>query len=61
MKYQTGIYDNDLVPGLRRLVTAIHEEGGIVVFQLAHSGRQSQKKLLAVQVVLRAWNTPCCS
>ena len=46
MQYQTGIYDDELIPGLGRLVDAVHEQGGKIVFQLAHGGRQSQKKLI---------------
>ncbi len=43
---QTGIHHGRLVPGLRRLVDVVHEEGGRIVFQLAHGGRQSPKKVI---------------
>ena len=43
---QTGIHHDRLVPGLRRLVDVVHEEGGRIVFQLAHGGRQSPKKVI---------------
>jgi len=43
---QTGIHHDELVPGLRRLVDVVHEEGGRIVFQLAHGGRQSPKKVI---------------
>jgi 2,4-dienoyl-CoA reductase-like NADH-dependent reductase (Old Yellow Enzyme family) len=39
----TGIYSDDMVPGLRRLVSAIHERGSRVFFQLNHAGRQTLK------------------
>ena len=43
---QTGIHDDRLVPGLTRLVNAVHETGGRIAFQLAHGGRQCPKKLI---------------
>ena len=39
---QTGIYDDDLIGGLRRLTAAVHERGGRVFAQLAHAGSQSR-------------------
>jgi len=41
---QTGIHNDDMIPGLRRLTDAVHAEGGRVVFQLMHAGRQTKKK-----------------
>lgn len=45
MKYQTGIHSSDMMPGLKKLVEAVHAEGGKIVFQLNHAGRQTEKKL----------------
>jgi len=45
-RYQTGIYNDGMVPGLRQLVDAIHGEGSKVFFQLAHSGSQTTKGTL---------------
>lgn len=42
---QTGIHEDRLIPGLTRLVNAVHEAGGLIAFQLAHGGRQSPKKV----------------
>ena len=42
---QTGIHHDRLVPGLRKIVDAVHQEGGHIAFQLAHGGRQSPKKV----------------
>ena len=42
-KYQIGIHYDQMVPGLRKLTRAVHEEGGRVVFQLMHAGRQTKK------------------
>jgi len=44
LKYQTGIYHDDMIPGLSQLVQAVHREGGKIVFQLSHAGRQTTKK-----------------
>ena len=42
-KYQTGIYNDDMIEGLKRLVDVVHDEGSKIVFQLVHSGRQTTK------------------
>lgn len=46
MKYQTGIHDDEMIPGLARLAAAVHEEGGTIAFQLVHAGRQTTKQLI---------------
>jgi 2,4-dienoyl-CoA reductase-like NADH-dependent reductase (Old Yellow Enzyme family) len=46
MKYQTGIHRDDMIPGLKKLVEAVHQNGGKIAFQLAHGGRQVPKKLI---------------
>jgi 2,4-dienoyl-CoA reductase-like NADH-dependent reductase (Old Yellow Enzyme family) len=48
LKYQTGIYDDQFVPGLNSLVQAVHNEGGKIVFQLSHAGRQTSKDLIGL-------------
>lgn len=45
-KYQVGIHDDRMIPGLRRLTDAVHEQDGRIVFQLAHAGRQTKKELI---------------
>ncbi len=45
MPYQTGIDEDDKIPGLKKLVDAVHREGGKVVFQIAHAGRQTTPEL----------------
>ncbi|MFX1312447.1 MAG: hypothetical protein ACFFHD_07520 [Promethearchaeota archaeon] len=45
-RYQTGIYDDKLVSGLRKVVNAIREEGSKVVFQIVHAGMQTFSKLI---------------
>jgi 2,4-dienoyl-CoA reductase-like NADH-dependent reductase (Old Yellow Enzyme family) len=44
--YQTGIHSDDMIPGLRRLVEAVHQEGGKIAFQLVHAGRQTEKAMI---------------
>jgi 2,4-dienoyl-CoA reductase-like NADH-dependent reductase (Old Yellow Enzyme family) len=39
---QTGIHADDLIPGLRRLVEAVHRHGARIFAQLAHAGSQSR-------------------
>ncbi len=38
---QPGIDSDDAIPGLRRLVRAVHGQGGKIFAQLAHAGSQS--------------------
>lgn len=45
-RYQTGIHNDDMIPGLRKLVEAVHQEGGKIAFQLAHAGRQTTKAMI---------------
>ena len=42
-KYQTGIHNDDMIEGLKKLVDVVHDEGSKIVFQLVHSGRQTTK------------------
>jgi 2,4-dienoyl-CoA reductase-like NADH-dependent reductase (Old Yellow Enzyme family) len=44
MKYQTGIDEDNKIEGLKKLVNAVHDEGGKIVFQIAHAGRQTTKE-----------------
>lgn len=46
MDYQTGIHKDDMIEGLKTLVSAIHNEGSKIAFQLVHSGRQTRKDLI---------------
>lgn len=50
-KYQTGIHSDDMIPGLKKLTDAVHKEGGKIVFQIAHAGRQTTKKMAGQQPV----------
>jgi 2,4-dienoyl-CoA reductase-like NADH-dependent reductase (Old Yellow Enzyme family) len=45
-KYQTGIHQDSMTDGLTKLVDAVHQAGGKIAFQLAHSGRQTIKGMI---------------
>jgi len=45
-RYQTGIHNDGMIPGLTKLVESVHQEGGKIVFQLAHGGRQTTKAII---------------
>ncbi len=45
-KNQIGIHNDDMIPGLKKLVEAVHGEGGMVFFQVNHGGRQTTKALI---------------
>jgi 2,4-dienoyl-CoA reductase-like NADH-dependent reductase (Old Yellow Enzyme family) len=44
--HQTGIHSDDTMPGLKQLTDRVHQEGGKIVFQLAHAGRQTTRGLI---------------
>ena len=48
---QLGIDDDALVPGLRRLTTAVHAAGGRIGIQLYHGGRQANVMVTGGTVV----------
>ncbi len=43
--WQLGVYKDDLVPGLKNVADAVHENGGKIVVQLAHAGFFANSKL----------------
>ena len=44
--YQAGIHNDEMIPGLSKMVDSIHQKEGKVVFQLNHAGRQTTKALV---------------
>jgi len=46
LKYQTGVHSDEMIPGLKKIVDAVHGHDGRIVFQIAHSGRQTTKELI---------------
>jgi len=45
-KNQTGIDDDSMIPGLKKLVDVVHQAGGKIAFQIAHCGRQTTKGII---------------
>ena len=39
--WQLGIYDDELIPRLRKMTEAVHKRSGKIVLQLAHAGCQA--------------------
>jgi 2,4-dienoyl-CoA reductase-like NADH-dependent reductase (Old Yellow Enzyme family) len=44
--YQIGIDSDEMIPGLKTLADTVHREGGKIVFQLNHAGRQTTRGLI---------------
>jgi 2,4-dienoyl-CoA reductase-like NADH-dependent reductase (Old Yellow Enzyme family) len=42
---QAGIDRDDLIPGLRQIVDAVHQEGAKIIFQLLHAGAQARQEV----------------
>jgi len=40
-KNELGIYSDDMILGLKKLVNSVHNEGGKIIFQLGHAGVQT--------------------
>ncbi|MFZ5865084.1 MAG: NADH:flavin oxidoreductase [Thermodesulfobacteriota bacterium] len=45
-KYQLGIHSDSMVPGLRKVVEAVHKESGKIVFQLGHAGLSATREVI---------------
>lgn len=43
---QTGVYDDRLIEGLKRIPSAVHDFPSRVFLQIAHAGRQTKEKLI---------------
>jgi len=50
-RHQTGIYKDNLIPGLKKIVDTIHEEAGKVAFQIVHAGLQTFNRLIGTTPV----------
>jgi len=49
--FQTGIYKNDFIPGLRRVTDAVHDAEGKIVLQIAHAGCQALQRFTGAEPV----------
>ncbi|MFW9818656.1 MAG: NADH:flavin oxidoreductase, partial [Candidatus Thorarchaeota archaeon] len=45
-KFQTGIYNDNLISGLKKVVDAVHKEDGKIAFQIVHAGMQTFEGLI---------------
>jgi 2,4-dienoyl-CoA reductase-like NADH-dependent reductase (Old Yellow Enzyme family) len=43
--WQLGVYDDDLIPGLAEMASAVHKAGGRIILQLAHAGCHANSEL----------------
>jgi 2,4-dienoyl-CoA reductase-like NADH-dependent reductase (Old Yellow Enzyme family) len=41
---QMGVYSDDMIDGLKRVSSTVHENGGVVAIQLAHAGNRGKGK-----------------
>lgn len=48
---ELGAHEDALIPGLRRLATAIHRHGAVALLQINHCGRQAKARILGCQPV----------
>jgi len=55
---QLGIYDDKLLPGLKRMVDAVHEHGAKLATHLMHAGRETSSYITGFQPVAPS-NVPC--
>jgi len=56
---QLGIYDDDLIAGLRHLTDAVHEAGGRIMAHINHAGRAANPKLVPEGERVSASAVPC--
>ncbi len=45
-KRELVIYSDDMIPGLKNLVNAVHGKGGKIIFELGHAGIQTTEKAI---------------
>lgn len=50
-EYQLGCHDDRLIPGLKRLVDAVHRHGAKIALELQFSGRQTSGKVTGMQPI----------
>jgi 2,4-dienoyl-CoA reductase-like NADH-dependent reductase (Old Yellow Enzyme family)/thioredoxin reductase len=48
---QLGVYDDDLIPGLSRLTSAVHEHGAKIALQLHHGGVRAKPEYSGGEIV----------
>jgi 2,4-dienoyl-CoA reductase-like NADH-dependent reductase (Old Yellow Enzyme family)/thioredoxin reductase len=56
---QLGIYSDDLLPGLRKLVDAVHRAGGLMMAHMNHAGRVANPQLIPAKDLVSASDVLC--
>lgn len=49
--WQMGIHSDEMLPGLTRMIDAVHREGGKIVVQLAHAGCYALSQVTQMEAV----------
>jgi 2,4-dienoyl-CoA reductase-like NADH-dependent reductase (Old Yellow Enzyme family)/thioredoxin reductase len=49
--HMLGIYDDKLIPGLKRLTDSVHQGGARIIIQIAHGGRRGHSDITGVTPV----------
>ena len=50
-EHMLGIYDDKLIPGLRRLTDSVHQGGAKIIIQIAHGGRRGHSDITGLTPV----------
>jgi 2,4-dienoyl-CoA reductase-like NADH-dependent reductase (Old Yellow Enzyme family)/thioredoxin reductase len=50
-RFQVGVHRDETIPGLKRLVDAVHSDGAKISLQINHAGRQANSELSGERVV----------
>ena len=50
-KYEISLHNDDMIPGMQKLVNAIHQENGKIAFQLYHAGLQTRKDFIGTKPI----------
>ncbi len=56
---QLGVHTDDLVPGLQRLVEAVHAAGGLMMAHINHAGRAANPQIVPAEELVSASEVPC--
>jgi 2,4-dienoyl-CoA reductase-like NADH-dependent reductase (Old Yellow Enzyme family) len=52
LPWQSGIWQDAHIPGLKEMVDAVHEEGGLLAAQIAHAGARTRKETIGGRIPL---------
>jgi 2,4-dienoyl-CoA reductase-like NADH-dependent reductase (Old Yellow Enzyme family)/thioredoxin reductase len=56
---QLGVYSDDLLPGLHKMVDAVHNAGGLMMAHITHAGRAANPKLVPAEELVSASEVLC--